>query len=118
MPLGYSYFELWNIKKKSAFLKKNLSDFEKRLAVSFHALSQFVLAFLFISFFISLNMVYVSSALFIFHSILVQNFRRYMYFKYKYYKNDSRIKMILGNASLLIGSLLAIAFLNGFSIFG
>lgn len=122
MPFGYSYFEFFDIEKKRDFLKKNLTREEIFITSCFHFLTRmfvlcFIITFIF-SPYIGMNPFYFNFAFLCIHSASVQNFRRYMYFKYGYYKNDSVWKIIIGNVLLLIGFLSAVAFFMGFSVFG
>lgn len=118
MPFGYNYLEIINAKEKGRFLRKHMNQTETKLFITLYILTQFVLLFFVISLFIGKDWIAVSFALLCFHSILTQNFRRVMCLKYNYNKRDSKLKTWLQNTLLIVGFLISIAFLFGFSVFG
>ena len=115
MPFGYSYLEMFNLREKAKFLREHMNSLETRFFTTFYIMTQFVLLFVIISILFLREFLYSSFALLFFHSILTQNFRRAMYIKYGYNKKPSKLKTFFWNFILVVGFLISISFLFGFS---
>ena len=118
MPFGYSYLEMFNLKEKAKFLREHMNPTETKLFATFYIMTQFVILFFIVSVLIIREFLYASFALLCFHAILTQNFRRAMYIKYGYNKKPSKIMTFALNFILVIGFLISLSFLFGFSPFG
>ena len=118
MPFGYGYLEFWNIKNKAIFLKNHANDFEKNIGLILWVFSRGIIFFLITAIFIyPIEKIYFGFGALFLQGIINQNYRRYLLLKYDYNKKESKLKTFFLDFILILGFVLSIFFLLGFSVF-